>query len=121
MNVHLHIERLIVDGLPAAPGQGANLRAGLEEELVRLLLSNGLAFGSSRAEASVNAGTIQVSGDASGRAVGRQIGQTLFASLRDSHSASGSEGTSSRPMLQSLPQKPTVAPRSPVSTFPGSG
>lgn len=122
MNVHLHIERLIVDGLPAGPGQSASLGAGLEEELARLLLSNALAFGSSRDQASVNAGAIQVSGDASGRAVGRQIGQTLFASLRDSHSASASDRTSPspRPVLQSVPQKPAASHRSPV-TFPGSG
>lgn len=36
MKVHLHIERLIVDGLPISTAQGALLKAALSSELARL-------------------------------------------------------------------------------------
>ena len=37
MNINLHIERLILDGLPIEPRQRAQVQAAVEAELARLL------------------------------------------------------------------------------------
>ena len=39
MKVHLHIDRLIVEGLPISSTQGASLKAALSAELGRLLMT----------------------------------------------------------------------------------
>jgi hypothetical protein len=43
MNIHLHIERLILDGLPVEGRHGSHVQAAVEAELTRLLGENGLA------------------------------------------------------------------------------
>ncbi|HZS09154.1 MAG TPA: hypothetical protein VFD58_30245 [Blastocatellia bacterium] len=42
MNIKLHIERLILDGLPLDARQSAEVRAAVEAELTRLLTAGGL-------------------------------------------------------------------------------
>jgi hypothetical protein len=42
VNVNLHIERLILDGLPISSLQGAAVRSALERELARVLAQDGL-------------------------------------------------------------------------------
>ena len=42
MNINLHIERLILDGLPVSSLQGAAVRAAIERELARALTAGGL-------------------------------------------------------------------------------
>jgi hypothetical protein len=42
MNIELHIERLILDGLPLSHGQRVDLQAAVEAELTRLLTTGGL-------------------------------------------------------------------------------
>ena len=37
MNINLHIERLILDGIDLGPAQRQQLRAAVQQELVRLL------------------------------------------------------------------------------------
>jgi hypothetical protein len=43
MNIDLHIERLILEGVDLAPGQRPGLQAAVESELTRLLTEGGLA------------------------------------------------------------------------------
>jgi hypothetical protein len=42
MSIKLHIERLILEGLPVSHAQGPALSAALERELARLLTNGGL-------------------------------------------------------------------------------
>ena len=42
MNIELHIERLVLDGVPVSPRDHANLQAAVEAELTRLLAAGGL-------------------------------------------------------------------------------
>jgi hypothetical protein len=42
VNVNLHIERLILDGLPVSSLQSAAVRSALERELARVLAQGGL-------------------------------------------------------------------------------
>ena len=41
MNIRVHIERLVLDGVPVAAGQEAMLQAAVEAELARLLVEGG--------------------------------------------------------------------------------
>lgn len=43
MNVHVHIERLVLDGLTLGPGDAGRVRAAVEAELGRLLADGGVA------------------------------------------------------------------------------
>jgi hypothetical protein len=38
--INLHVERLVLDGVPGVEGRGAALRAAVEAELVRLLAAD---------------------------------------------------------------------------------
>ena len=43
MNIHLHIERIVLDSVPPGAGQQARLQAAIASELARLLVAGGLA------------------------------------------------------------------------------
>lgn len=43
MTIRLHIERLVLDGIPVAAGQQHLLQAAVQAELARLLAAGGLA------------------------------------------------------------------------------
>ena len=44
-DVRVHIERLVLDGLPVGPGGAGLVQAALEAELARLITDGGLAGG----------------------------------------------------------------------------
>ena len=43
MKIRVHIDRLVLDGLPVTSAQGAHVRAAVERELARRLATGGLA------------------------------------------------------------------------------
>ncbi len=43
MNINLHIERLVLDGISLSPGERLLLQVSVEKELTRLLASGGLS------------------------------------------------------------------------------
>lgn len=61
MTITVHIDRLVLDGLPFDPRQGAQVRAAVERELARRLAEGGhAAVGGSRALAALDAGSIDL-------------------------------------------------------------
>ena len=62
MNIHVHIERLIVEDLPAGHAQGPYIGAAIEKELARLLAGGGLRreLRSATAVPRVRGGELQV-------------------------------------------------------------
>ena len=83
MNIHVHIERLILDGLPVERSQGLLVRAAVEQELTRLLAAHGLSD-----ELRLGGALPRVKGDALsiGREthparLGRQIARALYAGI----------------------------------------
>jgi len=44
MKINLHIEHLVLDGVSVEPHQRAELKAAVESELSRLLVSNGIGL-----------------------------------------------------------------------------
>ena len=82
-DIHLHIERLILDGLPIEHGQGPHVQAAVEAEMTRLLTENGLAehLQSGGALPRLNAHAIQLAPGASPAQLGQQIAQSVFGGL----------------------------------------
>jgi hypothetical protein len=86
MNINLHIERLILDGLPLERSQGPHVQAVVEAELARLLTANGLGeqFQSGGAVPSVRAAGIQLESGSSSIELGQQIAQSVYGGLGNS-------------------------------------
>lgn len=82
MNINLHIERLILDGLPLEARDGAILRAAVEVELARLLTENNVAanWQTGGATPSVRADAIQLTAESSPTQIGRQIAGSIYGS-----------------------------------------
>jgi len=83
MNINLHIERLILDGLPITRGQSPLVQAEVETELARLLTERGLASSlqSGGAMPSLRAGSIQVETESNPTQLGRQIAQAVYGGI----------------------------------------
>jgi hypothetical protein len=83
MNVKLHIERLVLEGLDIAPGQRRLLRAAVETELTRLLAEGGLApqLSSGVALPSLRAGAIQLTNETGATHLGAQIAGAVYGGI----------------------------------------
>lgn len=83
MNIRLHIERLVLEGLPVPPHQGAVVQAAMEMELGRLLsagrLSPQVAAGTSFPV--LQGGMIQMASLASPVGVGAQIAGAVYSGI----------------------------------------
>ena len=82
MNINLHIERLVLDGVNIAPGQRDLLQASVTTELTRLLNNSGLAGklveGVSLPGLSTN--SIQLTGN-NPTQLGQQIAQSVYGGI----------------------------------------
>jgi hypothetical protein len=83
MNIRLHIERLVLDGLPVTSGQGAQVKAAVEAELGRLLSEGGVSHElvSGGALPRVAAPALHAPSGASPAQLGTQIAQSVFAGV----------------------------------------
>ena len=83
MRVELHIERLVLDGLEVAPGQGDRLRGAVAAELGRLLrqgaLAPALAAGGARPH--LAGGVLRPAAEGGGARLGRQIARAAYDGL----------------------------------------
>lgn len=82
MDINLHIESLVLDGVDIASGQGDLVQASVANELTQLLHSGGLdtnlIAGASLNRVDVN--NIQVS-DEKSHALGQQIAQSVYGGI----------------------------------------
>jgi hypothetical protein len=83
MNINLHIERLILDGLPVRPGENRTLQIALEHELSRLVLASGLppTFSTAGAVPHVGPGTVRFSERDNAKQLGTKIAQSVHQGL----------------------------------------
>jgi hypothetical protein len=83
MNIELHIERLVLDGLPVGAGQGAAIQAAVEAELARLLASGELSpvLLAGGAVPMLHAGGIQVAGAVQPGPLGTQIAGAVHGAM----------------------------------------
>jgi hypothetical protein len=82
MNIKLHIERLVLEGLPLGRSQGPLVQAAVEAELARLLSEGGLAaeLAAGGAVPSVPAEGIKLAGGGPGD-MGRQIARSVYGGI----------------------------------------
>jgi len=83
MNVRLHIERLVLDGIQLDPAQRPLVQEALQAELGRLFAEGGVE-GSLAAGAmvpSVRADGFAMSGDGSPVSLGRQIARSVYGGI----------------------------------------
>ncbi len=83
MHINLHIERLILEGLPIERSQAALVQAAVEAELSQLLASSGLSAtllaGGTLPRLSVP--TIALRGTESPAQIGAQIAQAVYGGI----------------------------------------
>jgi hypothetical protein len=82
MSIKLHIDRLILEGLPVSSAQGPRVRAAVEAELVRLLATGGLSP-DLRAVAipHVRAGNLQFSAESRPAQLGKEIARSVYGGI----------------------------------------
>jgi hypothetical protein len=83
MNIHLKIERLVLEGLSVDKRQGPQIQAAVEAELARLLGASGLSeeLRQGTALPRVPAGTIQPPHHGDPALLGRQIANAVFGGI----------------------------------------
>lgn len=81
--VSLHIERLVIDGIPLGAGHAGKLQTTIVTELTRLLTEGGLAHPLSRGTATPSLRTAPVKALSSRPSqLGIQIAEAVYGSLR---------------------------------------
>jgi len=80
IGLHLHIERLVLEGIDLDHAQRPVLQAALEAELGRLLAQGGVGPGlaSGGAVPAIRAGGFETSGDGNPAQLGRQIAGAVY-------------------------------------------
>jgi hypothetical protein len=83
MNIELHIERLVVEGIDIPPGHGGQLREDVGAELIRLLRDGGLADSVTwaGAVARLRAPAVTVPAGSGLGDLGRQLGGAIYEGL----------------------------------------
>jgi len=83
MNINLHIERLILDGLPIESLQGPLVQAAVETELGRLLGAGGLhaSLKSGIAVPTVRADALSLSPGNNPKQIGQQIARAVYGGI----------------------------------------
>jgi hypothetical protein len=83
MNINLHIERLVLDGISVEPHQRPALKVAMESELGTLLTSNGLApsLKNDVALRSIKAGSIEMKAENTPADLGQHIAQVVHRGI----------------------------------------
>ena len=83
MKINLHIERLVLEGLPVTSGQARLVQAAVQQELTRLLGFSGIApqLMSGGAMPHARGGAVRFGGKESPRQLGTQIAQSVHEEL----------------------------------------
>lgn len=83
MNINLHVERLVLDGISLAPGERPLLRAAVEAELTRLLTDDGLSgmWQSSWELYTVRTGDVRITNDGNPARLGEQIAGAIYGGI----------------------------------------
>lgn len=83
MNINLHIERLVLEGVNIALGQRHLLQASVEAELTRLLTAGGLSPSLAQGTAlpRISASGIQLMAGDNPTQIGQQIAQSVYGGI----------------------------------------
>lgn len=94
MNVRLHVERLVLDGVTVPRHQQPGLRSALEAELAQRIAEGGLApdLLTGQALPRVTAGDIQRAAGAEPAQLGRQIARAVYRGIGAAAWTPGEDG-----------------------------
>lgn len=83
MNINLHIEKLVLEGLNLSPREGVQLQVAVEAELLRLLMTNGLAEGLTTGEtlASLPVAPVTATKNNNPTQLGHQIAHSIYGGI----------------------------------------
>jgi hypothetical protein len=82
VNVSLHIDRLVLEGIELDAAQRPVLQAAVEAELGRLLAQGGLgSLAAGGAVPSVRAGGFEMSGEGNSAQLGKQIAGAVYGGI----------------------------------------
>ena len=83
MNINIHIERLVLDGVGISPSQRPLVKAAVEAELGRLLADGGLApdLLAGGAVPRVQGSTIKLQPESNPSQLGQQIAQAVYGGI----------------------------------------
>ena len=81
MNINLHVERLVLDGLSMTNADDAAIQGAVESELVRLLSEESLPRMSGGAVKNISGGEIQLGTENDPARTGQQIARVVHAAL----------------------------------------
>ncbi|HEX2832557.1 MAG TPA: hypothetical protein VHW00_06060 [Thermoanaerobaculia bacterium] len=81
MNVCLHIDRLVLDGIDLSSADRPRLQLAIEQELARLIGARGLAFRDAVALPSIRTPQITVAPDAKPSQLGTSIAGAVFGGV----------------------------------------
>lgn len=83
MKINVHIERLILDGLPVTSAQGPQVQGALEKELARLLVGGGLSeeLRGGIAVPRMRAGTLQLTAHNHPAGLGHGIARAVYGGI----------------------------------------
>jgi hypothetical protein len=86
MKMNVHIDRLILEGLPATSAQGPQIGAAIQQELVRLLTAHGLTdeLRGGIAVPRIRAGVIQLGAENQPVRLGNSIAQAVHEGIGNS-------------------------------------
>jgi hypothetical protein len=84
-NIHLYIDRLILDGLSVDRTQAPHLQTAVEKELTRLLVANGLFpdLQSGGAVPGIHANAIELTAARNPAEMGTQIAQSIYSGISE--------------------------------------
>lgn len=87
MNIDLHIERLILDGLPVAEDHSSIVKTAVEAELSRLFQKSGISaeFKSGGAFSSMPRSSIALVPGSNSSFIGRQIAKAVYGGMGGSN------------------------------------
>ncbi len=83
MNIHLHIDRLVLDGLDVPFGSRDVLRAAVEQELTHLISAGGLARSIAGGVALPSAGAPPIVATGAPAHLGRAIAGSVYGAVGD--------------------------------------
>jgi hypothetical protein len=88
MSIKLHIDRLILEGLPFSQSEGELVQVAFEAELSRLISEGGLSSELQRGGNiwSVPAGVVQIAEGGGPRAAGKRIAGAVYSGLGNERS-----------------------------------
>jgi hypothetical protein len=83
MNVRLHIERLVFDGVPVSEASLPQVQAAIEQQLTGLIADRGLAAGlmANQTVPLIDGGELRLSADGGDAVLGRRIASALYEGI----------------------------------------